>query len=396
MERPKKALLLISLSVLLASSTWFSGTAAADVLKKIWGLSEARSAWLTISVQIGFIAGTFLYALFNLADIFNARNVFFTSALLGAAFNAGFALLSRDLSAALLFRFLTGITLAGVYPVGMKLISQWFRSHLGWRLGVMVGALTLGTAIPYFIFALGTDFNWRHLMLVASFLAVAGGLIVKMGIDDGPYLRESPHFDARVAFRVFRFRNFRLQAFGYFGHMWELYAFWAFSASYLAASFSRSAGRPAGQASLVAFSVIGIGIFGCALGGWISRFIGEKAVALVSLLASGLFCLASGFLFQSPSGILIPALLLWGIFVISDSPQFSALAALTCPPEYTGTALTIQNGAGFAVTVVSIQFIAWLAQRIGWQWAFTFLAVGPLFGAAAMRRLRGIKPTHLT
>jgi len=386
MNKPDKALLLISFSVLLASSIWFSGTAAAAGLKKIWTLSEVQSSWLTISVQLGFILGTFLYALLNMADIFKTRSVFFFSALLGAVFNAGFALISKALFGAVLFRFLTGITLAGVYPVGMKLVAQWFREKLGWRLGIMVGALTLGTAIPYLIFALGADFNWRHLMLLASLLSLAGGLIVKIGIPDGPYLTASPRFDMRAAFRVFKFRPFRLQAFGYFGHMWELYAFWSLSASYLGASFSRSVS--AVSVPLVVFSVIGIGIFSCILGGWISRSVGEKAVAMASLIVSCTFCVLSGIIFNLPPALLIPAMLLWGIFVISDSPQFSALAAQSCPAEYTGTALTIQNGIGFAITVVSIQFIAWVSQHVGWQWAFAFLAIGPFLGAVAMSRLK--------
>lgn len=387
MNKSAKALLLISLAVLLSSAIWFSGTAAASALKSLWRLNDIQSSWLTISVQIGFIAGTFLYALFNLGDIFKTRNVFFLSALIGAFFNAGFALFSRDLKMAVVFRFLTGISLAGIYPVGMKLVAQWFRERLGWRLGIMVGALTLGTAIPYLIFAVGADFDWRRLTLAASGLAAAGGALVKCGLPDGPYLKESPAFDMRAAFRVFRYRPFRLQAFGYFGHMWELYAFWSLSASYLAASFGKSsAGAPA-AVSLVAFFTIGIGVFGCVLGGWASRFIGEKAVALASLAVSFVFCALSGFLFTLPAVFLIPAVLLWGIFVVSDSPQFSSLAAQSCPPEYTGTALTIQNGIGFAVTVVSIQFIAWISRCIGWQWAFTFLAVGPFLGAVAIFRL---------
>jgi len=390
MAKPGRALFLISLAVLLASSIWFSGTAAAAVLKKIWGLSEVQSSWLTISVQLGFILGTFLYALLNVADIFNTRSVFFLSALWGAFFNAGLALMSNGLLAAVLFRFLTGITLAGVYPVGMKLVVQWFREKLGWRLGIMVGALTLGTAIPYLIFALGADFNWRQLLLIASGLAVAGGLIVKIGLPDGPYLKESPPFDIRAAFRIFKYRAFRLQAFGYFGHMWELYAFWSLSASYLAASFNRNPEGPSVSVSLITFLTIGVGIFGCVLGGWISRFIGERAVALVSLFVSFAFCALSGFLFYLPAGLLIPAVLLWGVFVISDSPQFSAMAAQFCPAEYTGTALTIQNGIGFAITAVSIQFIAWVSQHLGWPGAFPWLAVGPALAAVAMTRLRDL------
>jgi predicted MFS family arabinose efflux permease len=270
----------------------------------------------------------------------------------------------------------------------MKIVAQWFRTSLGWRLGVMVGALTLGTAVPFLFFAAGTRLDWRILIFTSSVCALAGGLLILLGIPDGPYLKETARFDARAAFRIFRYRAFRLQAFGYFGHMWELYAFWSLVSSYLAASFAQNARQPMGSVSLISFLAVGIGIFGCILGGWMSRFAGERKVALASLIASTIFCGLSGFLFELPPGLLIPAVLLWGIVVISDSPQFSALAAVSCPPEYTGTALTIQNGIGFGITVISIQLMAWLSQRVGWQWAFVFLAVGPLLGAVAMARLK--------
>ncbi|MGB8953707.1 MAG: MFS transporter [Candidatus Aminicenantales bacterium] len=382
-----RALFLISLSVLLASSVWFSGTAAAPVLKKIWGLSDVQSSWLTISVQLGFITGTFLYALLNLADIFNSRKVFFFSALFGAAFNAALALTADGLSTALTFRFFTGMALAGIYPVGMKIVTQWFRSGLGWRLGVMVGALTLGTAVPYLIFAIGAEIPWRYLMIAASVLAAFGGGIVFLGVPDGPYLRESPPFDIRAAFRIFKFRQFRLQAFGYFGHMWELYSFWGLISFYLAASLSRRTAHFSNALPLISFLAIGFGIFGCVGGGWISRWIGEKTVALASLAASGFFCALSGFIFDLSPTLLVILALLWGVVVVSDSPQFSALAALYCPPEYTGTAFTIQNGIGFGITVISIQFIAWVSGYVGWRWAFVFLAVGPLLGSVSLARL---------
>lgn len=391
-NNPQRSLALISTSVLLASSTWFSGTAATPQLRHLWGLNDVQCAWLTISVQLGFILGTFCYALLNLSDIFNARRVFFISALFGALFNAAFAELSNGLEAALIFRMLTGFTLAGIYPVGMKLIAQWFRSGLGWRLGILVGALTLGTAFPYLIMALGAEWEWSKLMLVASGLALAGGLIVWLLVQDGPYLSSASRFEPRIVFQIFKIRSFRLQALGYFGHMWELYAFWALVASYLAASYAHKGSELLGSVSLITFVVIGIGCLGCILGGWISRRYGEKAVASFCLSISGILCLSSGLLFTLPDIVVGVLVLLWGIFVISDSPQFSALAAHYCPPEYTGTALTIQNGIGFGITVLSIQLIAWIGQTIGWQWAFVFLAPGPIIGIMAMIRLSRIRP----
>ena len=269
-----RALVLVSTAVFLTSSTWFSGTAAAPDLIHSWGLSSTESAWLTISVQLGFIAGTFLYAFFNLADVFNPRRVFFVSALLGAAFNAAFALVADGLPAAFAFRALTGVTLAGIYPVGMKLVASWFRTQLGWRLGILVGALTLGTAFPYLIQTLGSQFDWRTLAGTASILAVAGGCLVLMALSDGPFLKARAPFDATMLWRVFAHLPFRRTAFGYFGHMWELYAFWSMIIFYLGARFQGDDLSSGTGLSFLAFLIIGIGSLGCILGGWVSRRIG--------------------------------------------------------------------------------------------------------------------------
>jgi MFS family permease len=387
----RRALAVVSAGVLLASATWFSGTAVVPALGLEWGLGPARKAWMTVAVQLGFIAGTFLYAVLNLADVFNARGVFFVSSLLGAAANAGFAWLSAGLPSALVFRFLTGLTLAGVYPVGMKIVASWFRTGLGWRLGVMVGALNVGTASPYLVQAVGAGLQWRLLASVGSVSAIAGGLLVLLAISDGPYLPARARFDPQVMLRVFRHAPYRFTAFGYFGHMWELYAFWSLVTFYLAA-------RVEGQAvavdrlALIAFAVVGIGGLGCVIGGWISRSVGERRVALAALMASGSFCALSGLAFRLPLAILIAYLLGWGLTVVADSPQFSALAARHCPPEYVGTALTVQNGIGFAITVVSIQLTPWIAAALGWRWAFTYLTLGPFAGAWFMLRLGTVDP----
>ncbi len=385
---PNRALGSIAIAVLLATSTWFTGTAAAPLLQKIWNLSAVQGSWLTVSVQLGFITGTFLYAVLNLPDVFSPRRVFFVSSVLAGLFNAGFTVLSHSLAGALTFRFLTGVTLAGVYPVGMKLVAQWFRSSLGWGLGVMLAALTLGTAFPYLIFALGVNLDWRLLILSASGLSLAGGTLVLL-LPSGPFLRTTAPFDPHKAWSIFRDRSFRLQALGYFGHMWELYAFWSLAAAYLAASFRNSGSILQASVPLVTFAAIASGVVGCLIGGWISRRAGERKVALAALVVSGFLCAASWWLFERDGRWVVAAFLLWGAVVIADSPQFSALAAGFCPPRYTGTALTIQNGIGFAVTVLSIQVTAWLAQSIGWKWAFVFLAVGPLLGSTALLRLKG-------
>jgi MFS family permease len=382
-----RALAGVSLGVLLAGSTWFTGTAAIPTLRAAWGLTDAQGAWLTIGVQAGFITGTFLYAVLNVADVFNARRVFLASAVLGAVFNAAFAWLSRGPGAAVAFRFLTGVTLAGVYPVGMKIVASWFRTGLGWRLGVLVGALVLGTATPYLIQAAGVGADWRVLASAGSLLALAGGTLVVALVPDGPYLTTRAPFDVRAAGRVFASRAFRYTAFGYFGHMWELYALWSLVAFYLR---DRLVGADAGWSAaipLIAFGTVASGAVGCVAGGWLSRRVGERQVALVSLVVSGGLCVLSGFAQALPPAALVAYLLVWGVFVVSDSPQFSALAARYCPPEYTATALTIQNGIGFAVTVVSIQLLPIVARHVGWRWAFVVLAAGPLWGAHFMRRL---------
>ena len=382
-----RALLGVSLAVLLAGSTWFSGTAAIPTLRSVWRLSDAQAAWLTIAVQLGFITGTFLYAVLNLADVFNARRVFLVSAVLGAVFNAGFAWLSGGLHGAVVFRFLTGLTLAGVYPVGMKIVASWFRTGLGWRLGVLVGALVLGTASPYLIQALGAGVDWRVLASAGSVLALVGGTVVTAAVPDGPYLTTRAPFDAGVAARVFARPDFRHTAFGYFGHMWELYALWSLVAFYLRDRFVGSDAGWAAAIPLIAFLTVGVGSAGCVVGGWVSRRMGEKRVALVSLVVSGTLCVLSGLAQALPPPLLVGYLIVWGFFVVSDSPQFSALAARYCPPEYTATALTVQNGIGFAVTVVSIQLLPWIAGRVGWRWAFVALAAGPLVGAHFMGKV---------
>jgi len=387
-QPPNRALALISVSVLLSTSTWFSGTAAAPILRELWGLSDVQSSWLTISVQLGFILGTFLYALLNLPDVFPTRAVFFISATLTAIFNCGFAILSQDFPTSLAFRFLTGVTLAGIYPVGMKLVAQWFQAGLGWRLGVMLAALTLGTAFPYLMFALGAAPEWRLLLLSASGLTLLGGCVVLFLVPPGPFLSEAAVFEPRMVFRVFRLRAFRLQALGYFGHMWELYAFWSLVALYLNASFQHTGSGTVDSVPLLTFAVIAAGSLGCLLGGWISRGVGERAVALVSLGISGSLCAASWWLFEKDAMVVAAAALIWGMFVIADSPQFSALAARHCPPKYTGTALTIQNGLGFGITVLSIQLTAILGQHYGWRWAFAALVFGPILGISALLRLR--------
>lgn len=382
-----RALAVVSTAVLLAGATWFSGTAAVPALRAAWSLGDAQAAWLTVAVQLGFITGTFVYAALNVADVWNARRVFAASALAGAACNAGFAWAADGLGSALAFRYLTGLTLAGVYPVGMKIVASWFRDGLGWRLGVLVGALGIGTASPYLVRALGAGGDWRTLAGSASAASVAAAVLVTVALRDGPFLRGRARFDLRAAARVFRDPSFRLVALGYFGHMWELYALWS-----LVLFFVAGRGWSASHSALVAFATVAAGAVGCTGGGLLSRRIGERRVALGALVASAVCCALSGFAYALPAAALVAFLVGWGIVAVADSPQFSALAARCCPPEYTATALTVQNGIGFAVTVASLQLLPLLATRLGWRWVFTVLAIGPALGALAMTRLGRVRP----
>jgi MFS family permease len=385
-EPARRALIVISLGVFLATSTWFSGTAAARELASLWSLDARASARLTSATQWGFITGTLIYALANLADRFDARRVFCLSALAGAAANLGFAWASPGLAAALGFRFATGVTLAGVYPVGMKLIASWYQHGLGWRLGVMVGCLTLGTAFPYGVTALDLALDWRVLASVASLAATLGGLLVLLACDEGPHLRSRAKLDLRMIGAVFRHQPFRATAFGYFGHMWELYALWSLAGFWLDARFEDSH-EWAGRVPLIAFAIVAIGALGCACGGLLSRRIGERKIAAVALIGSGIACASSGFAFVLPAPALLVFVLIWGLLVVADSPQFSALAARHAPREYTGTALTVQNGLGFLITIGSLELVPWLAGWISWRWAFVVLAIGPLLGAISTARI---------
>jgi len=379
-----QALALVAGAVLMTTSVWFTATAVTSALALVWQLSERGIALLTVVVQLGFIAGTSLFAVFNLADVFNPRRVFFVCAVLAGLLNLGFAYAPLGFEAVLMLRLLTGMCLAGVYPVSMKIVASWYQDGLGWRLGILLGALTLGTAAPYAVRGVGAELPWRAVVGVSSASAIAGGLLVRLALRDGPFLRPAARFALSMVGKVFTHRPFRLTALGYFGHMWELYAFWSLMSLWIGA---RGEGLSEQTSALIVFSSIALGALGCVVGGFWSRKIGERRVALVALLASATLCAGSGFAFQWPLAALVVYLGVWGVCVVADSPQFSALAARHAPREYVGTALTIQNGLGFTVTVVAIQVLPELSRFVGWRWAFVGLTVGPALGAWATWRL---------
>ncbi|MGH9905794.1 MAG: MFS transporter [Pyrinomonadaceae bacterium] len=383
-----RILALLSTAELLGMSLWFSGSAVVPALRQEWGLGDSSANWLTIAVQLGFVAGTLLSAFLNLPDVIRAKYVVAVSALAGALVNAIFGFYSNDPSSAIGLRFMTGVFLAGVYPPGMKIMATWFRRSRGMALGVLVGALTLGKATPYLINAIGSS-NWRNNILFSSLLAVVGGLLVLIFVNDGPLAIPGARFDWKQVIKVFRNRGVRLTNFGYFGHMWELYAMWAWAPVMIRASLAEQ-GSPPEFAEVISFLVIGFGAAGCVGGGLLADRVGRTTVTSGAMAISGTCCLVVGFLFGAHPLLLFLVAAIWGATVIADSAQFSTCVTELGDPQYLGTALTIQTCLGFLLTTVSIELIPHFVKVVDWRYAFTILAPGPILGVIAMLRLRGL------
>lgn len=387
--RPVRQLALLALAELLAMTLWFSATAVLPALRLAWELSPTGAAWLTAAVQLGFVVGALGSAFFNLPDVLPPRRMLCLSALVGATANLALAWGVTSIAPALALRFVTGLCLAGVYPPGMKIAAGHVSGR--WRglaIGVLVGALTLGSATPHLVAGLldATGLPFRAVLTVSSLLAVAGALIVAAFVTDGPYAPRPAPFDPHQLGRVLKDRAVLLANLGYFGHMWELYAVWTWLAIFLTAALGPM--RPAAP-RLAAFLMIGVaGALGAVLGGWLADRIGRTTVTIGAMAISGACCVASGWAYAGPAWVLMAFGLVWGASVVADSAQFSAAVTELADPAYMGTALTLQTSLGFALTLVTIWGLPLLAEHTGWRFAFVALAPGPFLGCWAMAALR--------
>ncbi len=387
-ERRKwPTLVVLSLAELLAMSVWFSASAVVPALTTAWSLDESGRAWLTMSVQIGFVVGALGSALLNLADRIPSRRLFTIAALLAGAATALIPLVARGVVPALVLRFLTGMVLAGVYPVGMKIMATWAKADRGLGIGLLVGALTIGSASPHLLNAFGGIQNWQFVLYLAGGSAALGGLVNAALVEEGPYRTPAPRFDWRQAGAILRDRPTMLANTGYLGHMWELFAMWSWIAIFFLDSFAQRGIAPE-TASLAAFAVIAAGGPGSLLAGKLADKVGRTTITIASMVISGLCSLLIGFLFRGNPLLLVGVAVVWGFTIVADSAQFSACVSELCDPKLTGTALTLQTSMGFLLTLITIRLVPTLVRWVGWEWAFAFLAIGPVVGIWGMLVLR--------
>jgi MFS family permease len=380
----KKVLPIIVISQFFCTSLWFAGNAILPDLTKYFHLENANIAHFVSAVQFGFITGTFTFALSGIVDRFVATRIFFLCSILAAFCNISILILNTNETILLVSRFLTGFFLAGIYPVGMKIASDHYQKGLGKSLGLLVGALVLGTAFPHFLKGFNTNYSWKFVLITTSSLSILGGLMMLLFVPKGAFSTVGKKIDFRVITKGFRFQNFRKPALGYFGHMWELYTFWAFLPA-LILTYKSKHDLPEINISKWSFVIIASGSLACVISGYLSQYFGTKKVAVSALFLSTCCCLTSPlFLTFANEYVLFFFLLFWGMVVIADSPLFSTLVAQNAPIESKGTLLTITNCIGFSLTIVSIQVFSRLTEVINHEYLFVFLSVGPILGLVAM------------
>lgn len=380
MKHSKLILPINVVSQFCCTSLWFAGNGIMGDLIVNFNLNGSALGHLTSAVQFGFIFGALIFAILTISDRFSPSKVFLTCAILGSLFNMGVVWEGNSLESILSLRFITGFFLAGIYPVGMKIAADHYEKGLGKSLGFLVGALVLGTAFPHLAKEMTGTFPWKSVLVITSCLGVIGGLLMFMLVPDGPHRKPGNKLEIAASFAVFRNQKFRSAAFGYFGHMWELYAFWAFVPIILK-TYSINHPEATFNVPLLSFLIIGIGGFACVIVGYLAQSLGTKRIAFMALLLSCICCLISPLMFFTPSqSFFIAFLLFWGMVVIADSPLFSTLVAQNASAEIKGTALTIVNCIGFSITIISIQLLNFLHATMNPIYIYPILALGPILG----------------
>jgi predicted MFS family arabinose efflux permease len=393
MEVPKRILPIIVFSQFAVTSLWFAGNAIIADLRTSMNVGIDDTGIVTSAIQLGFITGTLFFALLSISDRYSPRKLFFICSVLGATSNLLIYFVAYDLFSLLVIRFITGFFMTGIYPIGMKIASGWYKKGLGNAIGLLVGALVLGTAFPHLLKSLGGSLPWEQVIFIISGFSLLGGVTMYLFVKDGPYITSGTKFDPKAIMKIFKYKKLRSSALGYFGHMWELYTFWALIPVILLYYLKFNTIQL--NISFWSFIIIASGSVGCIVGGVISKKIESAKVAFIQLSLSGFCCLISPLMFSTSAPIFLIFLIFWGIVVVGDSPQYSAIIALAAPKELVGSGLTFVNSIGFAITILSLWFVYQFLDIINVSYALMILAVGPILGLIAMKKLLSQDTTSL-